>query len=235
MREIPLSQGQVALVDDEDYERLSRFSWYASWAPDSQTFYARRSVGSKKHYMHRQILGARAGEQVDHKNHNGLDNRRENLRCCAQRQNLLNTRKRQACTSKYKGVYWNKSYGEWQARIKRRHLGFFKDEGDAALAYNQAAAAEFGEFAHLNEVTESAGIGRSLWNPHGTRKRANCSSRYKGVSWCKRLGKWECYITVRGKRRDLGRFDSEEAAALAYNRAASEALGEAAVLNEVAA
>lgn len=152
MKEIRLTQGQVALVDDEDYEALARFKWQAIWNATAQTYYARRSSGPGKVYMHRQVTDALVGEEVDHINHNGLDNRRGNLRRCSVAQNRRNARKRARCSSQFKGVRWNKQAGKWQAMIMKRHLGFFADETKAALAYNKAARQEFGEYALLNEV-----------------------------------------------------------------------------------
>lgn len=92
--------------------------------------------------MHRQILGVPKGVQVDHRNHNGLDN---------QRGNLQNQRKRLHCSSQFKGVHWLPHCKRWQARIlvkgKRLNLGYFTVENDAGVAYQLAAKLHFGEFA----------------------------------------------------------------------------------------
>lgn len=92
---------------------------------------------------------------VDHRNHDGLDNRRANLRVGTQADNNANQRKRSRPTSsRYKGVYWSNTYGVWIAEIKgpvgRKHLGRFEDETEAAKVYDDAALELFGEFAHLN-------------------------------------------------------------------------------------
>ena len=96
MKEIPLTQGQVALVDDEDFERVNAFKWHASWNPRAQSFYARRtrvvSDGWQTILMHRFILDTPNYLETDHINHNTLDNRRENLRNCTRAQNKINKR-----------------------------------------------------------------------------------------------------------------------------------------------
>jgi hypothetical protein len=103
--------------------------------------------------MHRVILGLADGDptQVDHRNHDGLDNRRSNLRTATPPQNNGNQLKRKGTTSKYKGVSRYKGR-RWRAAIQRRHLGIFGSEEAAATAYNVAASEVFGEYAHLNVV-----------------------------------------------------------------------------------
>jgi len=157
---IPLTQGKVALVDDQDYEWLNQWKW--QYKPTPNTGYAVRSVGprhkQKRVYMHRIILNPPSGKETDHINSNGLDNRRCNLRACTRSQNHMNRRKKAGCTSQFKGVAWNIYHQQWQASLmvdyKRQHLGLFENEQDAARAYNAAARERFGEFARLNEVTE---------------------------------------------------------------------------------
>ena len=123
-RTISLSQGQQAIVDEEDYGRISNYSWKAQWAPNSKCFYAVRAIllpGKKrsKVYMHRTILNLRYGDrrQVDHKNHDTLDNRRENLRVADYSQNGHNRFKQKNNTSGYKGVYFNKKDKKWIGQI----------------------------------------------------------------------------------------------------------------------
>lgn len=150
---IPLSRGLVAVVDDGDYESLSAHKWSA--VPHGYCFYAMRSEGVRPHrrtvYMHRAILGAPRGVQVDHVDGDGLDNRRGNLRAATQSQNNLNRRIGKNNRSGYKGVLWFPRTGRWQAVIKvnrsRRHLGYFSTPKEAHEAYCAAAKELHGEFA----------------------------------------------------------------------------------------
>ncbi len=157
MKEIQLTRGLVALVDDDDFESLSKFSWAAQ--PMGKTHYAIRSShaphGHRKTIrMHREVLNLLPHQSVDHINRNGLDNRRENLRAATDSQNRMNTIKGPGCSSIYKGVFWRPDLGVWRARIsvnKRTiYLGHFDSEVEAALAYDAAASEHYGEFALLN-------------------------------------------------------------------------------------
>jgi hypothetical protein len=154
VKEIPLTQGQVALIDDEDYELVSQYHWYAQ--KNAHNFYA-KAHRPENHdsiiSMHSLIMGAKPGQQVDHKNSNACDNRKENLRFCTGSQNKQN-QKSYYGTSKYKGISWVKRVSKWEARIlvngKKLFLGLFSDEIEAAKAYNNAAQDYFGEFAKIN-------------------------------------------------------------------------------------
>jgi hypothetical protein len=161
---ITLTRDKCTLVDDEDYERLSRWKWSATLI--SCHWRAVRSVKkrgrSKTIYMAREIVGAKKGEYVDHINHDSLDNRRCNLRICSNAANGANQQKRrQKCTSKFKGVSWHKKSSKWTAYIivkqKWIYLGVFASELQAATAYNKAALEHFGEYACLNPVGEDYG------------------------------------------------------------------------------
>jgi hypothetical protein len=158
MKEIPLTQGKVALVDDEDFEMLSQFKWHALFGKGK--WYAERSVfGGPYIRMHNQIMHEREGWRVDHKNGNGLDNRRENLRYANSRQNNQNARKRltnygKPTSSRFKGVSWNNESRKWHAALQRADgvtvVRRVKDENIAALIYDTLAQHYFGEFAYLN-------------------------------------------------------------------------------------
>jgi len=166
MREINLTQGQTALVDDADFEWLSKHKWFAKWAPNTQSFYAVRNTVGKSGkqrpiYMARKILSLKRGDkrQSDHRNHITLDNRRCNLRVCSNQQNGMNRQKNRTytgknCSSIYRGVSWHKLNKKWQAQIKyngkKVFLGYFTSETEAAQAYDAAAVQLFGEFAKLN-------------------------------------------------------------------------------------
>lgn len=162
MREIPLTQGQVAIVDDADYDWLNQWKWYAR--KEGLNFYAARnplkkSGNTAKIYMARQILGLDEGDcrEADHQNHNTLDNRRSNIRICTHQQNMRNRKSFPNKTSHFKGVNWCKRLKNWQVAIrangKTLYLGRFKDEKEAAFVYNEAAKKYFGKFAFLNNIT----------------------------------------------------------------------------------
>lgn len=157
-RTIPLTQGRVAIVDAEDYERMARFKWCAR--RDKHAIYADRHARDESGKrlsvsMHRAVMGAGKGQIVDHINHNGLDNRRANLRECTHSENLRNRRSAQSgSVSQYIGVSWHNGNAKWCAHIKvdgrPTHLGYFNDERLAALARDAAARLHFGEFANFN-------------------------------------------------------------------------------------
>ena len=160
MKRIPLTRGYEALVDDEDYEELSQYTWYPiiraltvyamRWEPKTKD---RKRTGI---YMHRQILQLTGRMEGDHVDHNGLNNQRSNLRACSHSQNQGNRSKTHGRSSKYKGVAWDKRTQLWVAYLcymgKRRQLGYFENEIVAARAYNIEARARFKEFALLNDV-----------------------------------------------------------------------------------
>ncbi|MEA3225847.1 MAG: AP2 domain-containing protein, partial [Planctomycetota bacterium] len=133
-------------------ERLSRHTWFAEGT--AQNCYAVRKQNGKSIKMHREITSAPAHLVVDHIDHDGLNNRRSNLRVCTFAENCRNLRIIRHKTSKYKGVHWHKRCKKWAAQItannKRHHLGYFTKEIEAAQAYDRAAPKYHGEFAHLN-------------------------------------------------------------------------------------
>ena len=157
-REIPLTKGFVALVDDEDFERVNAFKWHFLRGRRGG-YAARRGRDSHVVLMHREILGAPDGVPVDHISGDGLDNRRANLRECSNAENARNQVKHKAwrgrpCTSQYKGVHFNRADQRWVSMIREngrsRYLGGFLSEIEAALAYDTAAKQVFGEFARFN-------------------------------------------------------------------------------------
>ena len=148
MKKIPLTQGKYTLVDEEDYNWLSQWKWYCS--RDGYNEYARN--GTFGVGMHRIIMDAPSGKEVDHIDGDGLNNQKSNLRIVTHQQNRWNYKKPRNNTSGYKGVHWHIQHKKWQAKIKvnvkRIYLGYFDDIKLAALAYNQAAQKYFGEFAN---------------------------------------------------------------------------------------
>jgi hypothetical protein len=157
-RRIPLTQGKYTIVDPEDFERLNKHKWHA--VKSGNTFYAIRCVGPAKKTtyirMHREIIRPPGHLVVDHINHNGLDNRKANIRPATRSQNNFNRLiiKRENSSSKYKGVAWKKDKKKWRARIhfngEYKFLGYFKEEIHAAKAYDKAAKKYQKEFAVLN-------------------------------------------------------------------------------------
>lgn len=153
MKQIPLTRGKVALVDDEDYEELSKHKWQCDGKG-----YAFRTTGSKprRHiFMARLVMEAPHGSWVDHIDHNTLNNQKSNLRFCNRSESSMNQCKRSdQASSKFKGVHWCTNQRRWIALIylkkKRIHIGSFRQEEDAARAYDSAAVRLFGKFAYPN-------------------------------------------------------------------------------------
>lgn len=151
---IPLTQGLVAMVDDCDYAAVTKFKWHARWHEQTQGFYAQRMTSRKlgkqrSIQMHREILDAPAGLQVDHINGDTLDNRRSNLRLATNAQNVMNSGVRADNHSGFKGV--SRSRSGWVARVtlsgKTTYLGWFKTPEEAHAAYSASAKVMHGEFA----------------------------------------------------------------------------------------
>ena len=157
-RLIRMAQPRYAKVDPADYKPLKGYEWIAR--KGTSCFYAQMLepnviTDKKMLHMHQVILEVTKGMVVDHINNDTMDNRSANLRAATTAQNSYNRKKlSRQCSSKYKGVWWHKSSLKWQTRIvfekKRIHLGTFKNEIDAARAYDEAAKKYHGEFACLN-------------------------------------------------------------------------------------
>lgn len=154
MIEIQLTQGKVALIDDADFPLIGLCKWYVNRGYAQTSFYLGKIDGRykyKKISMHNVIMGTKG---IDHRDGNGLNNQRSNLRPATPRQNNHNLRKKLGTSSQYKGVYWHKRDKKWMARVKDNgrtyYLGHFVNEQDAARAYDAAAISRFGEFANLN-------------------------------------------------------------------------------------
>lgn len=159
MKTITLTRGKLALVSDEDFERVNQFKWYA-YLGQHDVWYAMRDdrTGRRRKaiLMHRFILGLSNSEiWVDHRDRDGLNNQRENLRVCTRRQNKQNSVSHSRSRGRFKGTRLTK-YGTWRAMItidgKRRSFGSYPTEEEAAAAYNDAANRYFGEFSRPNVI-----------------------------------------------------------------------------------
>lgn len=226
MKQIPLTQGQFALVDDEDYQWLNQWKWQAQ--KGKTTFYAVRTDYSRGKkfkrllYMHCEILDISNEENLhgDHKDRNGLNNQRSNLRIATSSQNNCNRLSLKNVTSEYKGVGWHKSTNKWCAYIGKGKdqfwLGLFDTEIEAAIAYNKKATQLHGEFAILNLISNEDSLKYNSSNSEAK------TSKYKGVSWCNKSKRWIAKTQINGKHKYIGCFTSEIEAALAYNNVAKD-------------
>lgn len=150
MKGLQLTKNREAIIDDEDFEFLNQWKWSIHQAGRYQ--YAARQNKGKIIKLHRLLMKAKAGDVVDHKNGDTLDNRRSNLRLCSKGQNNMNVKKRIDNKSGFKGVCFKR--GKWMAYIqankKWKHLGYHESAEAAALVYDIAAKEMHGEYAKVN-------------------------------------------------------------------------------------
>lgn len=224
MKEIKLTKGFTTLVDDEDYDIFSKWKWKYHY----QGYACRTGKVNGKYvnyYLHRVIIDAKKGQQVDHKNRNRLDNRRENLRIATSTQNNINSSPRRNSSSKYKGVNWHLD-GRWKVSIqvagKTIGVGWMLSEIEAAKAYDSAALYYHGEeFAYLNfpelieyYKTDPYFEKKCLKSVFGIAK----TSKYRGVSKFKRDSTWTVQVSLDNKSIKLGKFQDELEAAKYYDK-----------------
>lgn len=168
MKKIPLTKGQFAIVDDEDFEFLMQWKWQSRHQRNKVYAGRTKHTGQKNGakwvrdsiIMHRLIIRAPEGMEVDHIDGNGLNNQKSNLRLATRSENSRNTASHKDAASKYKGVSLFGRDQIWVANIyangKQNYLGRFKTEEEAAEIYNREAVKYFGRFAKLNEVADGA-------------------------------------------------------------------------------
>ena len=156
MKQIPLTQWKITIVDDEDFIELNKYKWWAikQW----NKFYAARKIvldGGKRRLLsiHSFLMNTQKWLDTDHINGDGLDNKRSNLRVCTRGENQMNRWKQNNNTSWFKWVCWHKLANKWLAYIsinwKRKHLWYFSDKLEAYEAYCEACIKYHWEFAHL--------------------------------------------------------------------------------------
>lgn len=229
----------IVLIDDTDYELITGITWGIT--KDKDRYYVRgkgEKTNGKTVKMHRLILNAPRGLQVDHINHNCVDNRRINLRLSTQRQNSKNQKLRKDSKTGFKGVAYSKKLQMYRCIItvdyKRIFAGYFMSPFDAARKYNELAIIHHKEFACLNVINEKDEIvyKNQLIHRIGINQKNNTTG-YKGVFIEKRhVGKnYYAKISVNKKQKLLGYYETAQEAAYAYNEAAKEYFGDTAILN----
>lgn len=231
VREIKLggkrASGKVALVDDEDYDRLSKYNWWCN----SDGYAIRIEYEGRKYkrqiFMHREILQPSEGKQIDHINRNKIDNRRCNLREVTPSQNQMNRGLLSNNKTGYKGVTYDRDSKKFRAFVTKdgcqMHLGFYETPEDAAKAYNVKAEELYGDIAVLNDV-----------NHEGfTLSRRTKAVNYLGVSKYNKGTPYAASIQKDGKVYYLGRFDNPHDAARMYNFWAIDLIGETAKINVI--
>jgi hypothetical protein len=142
---------KYAIIDDADFKQLSQYHWNVAGGKKGSGYYAAHRKGDKPVYMHRLIMDAPEGVEVDHINHNRLDNRRSNLRLCNSHQNKLNMKLRSDNTTGHKGLRWRDDVKSWRVNVKIQgkeiQVGYFKKKRDAIRARKEAEVIYYGEFA----------------------------------------------------------------------------------------
>jgi hypothetical protein len=166
MKRLPLTKGLYAQIDDDDFERASKYSWHVGFNFRGKAWYAKGRVNGKQQYLHRFIINAPTGVQVDHRNHNTLDNRKKNLRLCTRQQNAWNQRRKSVNKSGYIGVSYDVKHRFYVAQIRIKgqkvFLGYFADPKKAANAYLVAAKKSRGEFVFVSRKAKHPVLPRAF-------------------------------------------------------------------------
>jgi hypothetical protein len=222
-KEIQLTQGKVALIDDDRYEVVVRHKWYAM--KSRNTWYAGRTENGTTVFLHRFLINVPLDTFVDHIDGDGLNCTRNNMRLATRSQNGHN-RKKTGGTSLYKGVSWISSRDCWFSQIKLNrksyNLGYYKSEIDAAIAYNHAAREKHGDFAKYNDIPNWENIiPEKYYFP-----RENIKTKYIGVHSGGNGKTWMARIRYDGKQIYIGSSKDAKKAALMYDQVAREYYGE---------
>lgn len=232
-KEILLQNGMIAIVDDEDYERISQYKWAARTDENDSVLKIYNSSEIRTTIsLNRFILNLEDEQKVIHKDGDELNFTKKNLVVVDQ---AIVTRKRRGnknSSSKYKGVYFSSQTGKWRAQIKTggktKHLGLFVDESDAAKAYNKAAIEYFGKHAYQNIIGEDNSAKTFEIERFSQRRKGN-KLGYKGVS--KHKDKFEAKVWNGEKFIYAGISADLKEAAKMHDRKAYELFGKKAVLN----
>lgn len=226
MKKIPLTQNQVALIDDEDFDRVSQYKWCVD--NKGNTSYAVRGFDlNGKNFilkMHIYIMGWQGGKiQIDHKDLNGLNNQKSNLRICEQFENGRNSPMKKNNKCGYKGVYFSKQKQKWTAEIKAhgapKNLGTFNDPINAALAYDWAAEKHHGSFARINFPQ---------YNAENRPKVVHSKPKLDkpiGINYYKKLNIYKASICKNNKQIHIGSFKNITDAIKARNKKSIELFG----------
>ena len=240
-KEIELQNGMKAIVDDEDFERVNQYNWVCITKDTSIEVHSRfKMLGEKRSKLHTLSkfvlnIDIEKGKCIWHKNRNFFDFRKENLIIIDQEKVLHLSRGKRNGTSKYKGVHYSKRRKEWITQVRYKgelvYHGNFKNEDEAALAYNEQALKFFGELCYLNKIGEDNSATEAEIKKREksqNRKKSDLhSSQYKGVHL--EGDKWIAKIRDNKKDVYLGSFTNETEAAKAYDDKAKELFGDKAI------
>lgn len=244
-KQIPIKNiGMNAVVDDDDFERVSNYKW--TGRKRGYTFYATTTIPIEgyRRSMHQFILRLPHRTAIDHKDGNGLNNQKTNLRPATQQQNMRNMTRRKNSTGLPKGVRFNKSSKTFACRIrigareKRLYIRGFETARAAAIAYEILALKYFGEFAFTSVINSASSAEiETIKNHIEDQPPAKTKHRFFGITYRKSTKRWHAKIVIKDNEKRvhkfLGSFATDKDAAIAYNNAAILFVGSTAKLNPV--
>ena len=237
-KKIPLQNGMFAIVDDEDYERCMEHIWSVGVISHKSGLQVRNVTLNTS--LQRFVLeDVDDGSIVTFLNGDRLDFRKRNLIKTDWKGVSVRKKGWRNVTSKYKGVSWSKVCNKWTAQItvngRKKHIGTFVSEHEAAKEYNKNAKKYFGEGAYQNVIGEDNSADTHAFEKTTKARRDGQSSIYKGVSLCERskTKKWKAYIYDKNDKKNkyISSYLTEEEAARAYDKKARELFGDKAILN----